>query len=285
MARNNSDRLGEIKKPEHAETPPVTPQSGLTFVTPTEFVDLPSRGVYYPDGHPLKGEEVVELRFMTAKEEDMLTSPALLKKGLAIDRVLQSLIVDQRIKVADMLLGDKSAMIMAARISGYGADYMATVTCPACATKTKHFFDLNLAEIYHPEEEKLQEWKVTDKKDGTFECELPRSKVVLRLRLLTGKDERYLHQMTQKKKKHNLPEAPTTDILKRIIVSANGETDPIALNKFVENMPAFDSRYLRNALRVLTPTVSNKQEFMCTACGYDQDLEVPFGTEFFWPEQ
>ena len=102
---------------------------------------------------------------------------------------------------------------------------------------------------------------------------------------MTSRDEHHFIQTAQKRKKHKLPETPTTDILKRVIVSANGSTDTLALGKFVENMPAYDSRFLRNALKVLTPSVDNEQEFLCNNCGYDQDMEVPFGTEFFWPRQ
>jgi hypothetical protein len=288
MARNNSDRSGmEMPEPEHAEAPPVeamAPGQGLNFVTPTEFVDLPSQGKYYPNGHPLHNEEVVEMRFMTAKEEDMLTSPALLKKGIAIDRMLQNLIVNPAIKVKDLLIGDKSAMILSARISAYGADYVGTVTCPACGAKVKHYFDLSKHSMYHPSEDDLAQYNVEATDEQTFKVTLPRTKVVLELRLLTSTDEAYIIQTQAKKKKHGLPESNTTDILKRMVISANGEKDKSQLSQFIESMPAFDARYLRSAIKVLAPTVDNKQEFACNNCGLEQDMEVPFGIEFFWPE-
>ena len=111
MARKrNSERLGAPKTPEAASTPPTALTENtndiLSFVTPTDFVDLPSQGRYYPEGHPLAGVTSVELRHMTAKEEDILTSRALLKKGVALDRVISSVIVDKKINPTTLLVGD-----------------------------------------------------------------------------------------------------------------------------------------------------------------------------------
>ena len=95
----------------------------FSFVTPTTFVDLPSKGRFYGEAHPLHQSDTIEIRHMTAKEEDILTSEALLKKGIAVDRMLQSVVVDKRIKVRDLLVGDKNAMIIASRITGFGPQY------------------------------------------------------------------------------------------------------------------------------------------------------------------
>ena len=89
---------------------------------PTETVDLPSKGHFYFQGHPLSSGKV-ELKYMTAKEEDILTSQNLIQQGTVIDVLLESLIVDKSIKVEDLLVGDKNALMVAARVLGYGADY------------------------------------------------------------------------------------------------------------------------------------------------------------------
>ena len=108
-----------------AATAPTTPAApaSLSYVTPTEFVELPSRGKFYSTDHPLHGKEVIEMRYMTAKDEDILTSPALLKNGIAINRLIENLIVDKNIAIDSLLVGDKNAIILAARISGYGEQY------------------------------------------------------------------------------------------------------------------------------------------------------------------
>ena len=89
---------------------------------PTEMVDLPSKGYFYANGHPLSSGKV-EVKYMTAKEEDILTSQNLIQQGLVIDKLLQSLIVDKSIKLGDLLIGDKNAIMVAARVLGYGKDY------------------------------------------------------------------------------------------------------------------------------------------------------------------
>ena len=112
--RNNQDRLSGLAGEGAAQEPPVQQQQAeqpLQFVTPTEFVELPSAGRFYPEGHALHGAETIEIRHMTAKDEDILTSRSLLKKGVAIDRLLRNVIVDRSIKVDDLLIGDKNARI------------------------------------------------------------------------------------------------------------------------------------------------------------------------------
>ena len=88
---------------------------------PTEEVTLPSKGLLYPEGSPLKNG-VIEMKYMTAKEEDILTNQNLIERGTVIDKLLQSLIVTP-IDYNDLLVGDKNAILVAARILGYGKDY------------------------------------------------------------------------------------------------------------------------------------------------------------------
>ena len=134
MSRNQ-DRLGGVQ--QHDSSPPVQAMNenagGFSFVIPTEFVELPTGGRYYPPGHPLHGESAIEIKQMTAKEEDMLTSRTLLKKGVALDRVIGSLIVNKAIDPDSLYVGDRNAIIVATRVSGYGNDYTTKVTCPQCA--------------------------------------------------------------------------------------------------------------------------------------------------------
>ena len=128
MVRNNIDRAGA--RSNSADETVTDADTLLNFVTPTQFVDLPSKGKGYPQGHPLCGKETVEIKFMTAKDEDILTSKDLLKKGVAIDRLIQNLLVDKNIRSSDILLGDRNAIIISARSSGFGHLYNTNVTCP-----------------------------------------------------------------------------------------------------------------------------------------------------------
>ena len=250
---------------------------GLHFVAPTELVELPSKGLLYPEGHPLHNQEEIEIRLMTAEEEDLLVNKSLLKKGVALDRMLQSIIANKKIKVDDLLVSDKNALIIAARISAYGAEYKAQVNCPNCGAKSNYGFDLEEKEIKYLYEHERDDIRVSE--NGNFLVTLPRTKVEVEFKLLRGHDEKRLLE----KNKKNKESIPLTDQFKAFIASVNGATDRNLISQFVDVMPAYDSKYLRIAYADVLPAVDLKQYFECSECGHSQDMEVPFTVEFFWP--
>mgnify|MGYP005824955357 CR=1 FL=1 len=297
--RNNEDRTGE-RRAAAAEPPPlpfVGDEEGaptakmLDFACPTEFVDLPSQGRFYPEGHHLHGVDSIEIRFMTAKDEDILTSKSLLKKGVAIDRFLQNILVDKKVRVTDLLVGDKNALIIASRVTGYGAEYKTKVACPGCTTSQEYEFNLDSSVVSAgglPAVEKdtpLVAEDITATEDSTWLVTCPKSEVTVELCLLTGAHENYLVKSQAMKKKQKLPEAALTDQLRQMIVSVNASTDKKDINKFIDMMPAMDSRFLRGVYDKLMPNVDLTQNFECHSCGYEQEMEVPFTTDFFWPKQ
>ena len=263
---------------------PLAQSQGLSFVVPTEFVELPSKGRFYPKEHPLHNKEVIEIKHITAKEEDILTSTALLRKGLALERLLSSIILDKSIDPETLLAGDRNAILVAARESGYGALYETRVTCPECATLGKHPFDLKEKKINHGclDEEVLSDNKAR-LEDGIIYVTLPKTNVVAGLKLLTGKDENYLAEANNKKKNQDNEGVVTTQ-LNRVVVSLNGTTDAFEIYSFITSMPIMDSKFLRNVYSKLIPNVDLTQSFACMQCGHFGDMEVPFNTEFFWPE-
>ena len=277
--KNEMDRSGA--RDSHQDAPPQ--KSLLDFVSPTDFVELPSKGTFYPEGHPLHNKEVIEIKYMTAKEEDILTSETLLRKGLAIERFLESIILDKQIHPQSLLIGDRNAILIAARISGYGAQYETKMQCPACDAQNEITFDISKPEIYHPNAEGLETIKKNEA--GNFVFNLPVSKFEVECRLLTGKDEQYLVELKQNKKKKRLQDSTVTDQFKMMILSIQEVTDRDVINKFIDVMPAADARFLRKAYATATPNVKLKDEFSCTSCGHTQELEVPFGADFFWPDR
>tara|TARA_R100001082_G_C4364176_1_gene160970 strand:+ start:2778 stop:3638 length:861 start_codon:yes stop_codon:yes gene_type:complete len=263
---------------------PTPPKSAtLSYVTPTEFVELPSGGKYYRENHPLHNKDVVEMKYMTAKDEDILASPALLRKGLAIDRLLENLIVDQNINVQDLLIGDKNALLISARISGYGNDYAVGVECPACGEGIQHEFDLSEIKI-NPGVSTEDDDRITTTDAGTFVVELPRTKYPVEFRLLTSGDENYLQKAADNLKKYKLPDAASTTLLKQIVIAVNGVMENSEISGFIDNMPAQDARFLRACVQIVTPNVDMSQEIECSSCGAVTEMEVPFTSEFFWPE-
>ena len=287
MSRNR-ERVGGTKQ-THAD-PPVPPvaeaaqESPVSFVVPTEFVELPSGGRFYAEGHPLHGESTIEIKQMTAKEEDILTSRSLLKKGIALDRVLRNVIIDTRIDVNSLLIGDKNAIVIATRVSGYGNEYTTNVTCPACGANQNFTFDLNECEAKDTTDEALDAG-VVDNEDGTFNVALPRTGIDVTFSLMTGREEKRLLKSMEGTKRKKEGESNITQQLKTIIKEVNGDDDPKLISYVVDNLPSLDSRYLRNAYKATNPDLDLVQEFECADCGHEQDMEVPLTADFFWPDR
>lgn len=281
MSRNQ-DRLGGVQQRDANPPAPAMGEGGFSFVVPTEFVELPSEGQYYPEGHPLCGETSIEIKQMTAKEEDMLTSKTLIKKGVAIDRVIGSLIINKAIDPDSLLVGDRNAIIVATRVSAYGSEYTTKVGCPSCGASQDYSFDLNSAKVYHGEDSDTV--GVTDNGNGTFDVELPRTKAVVTFKTLTGRDEKVFFSGTEHDKRQKVDRMITRQ-LSSMILAVNGDSSAEATNYMVNNIPSADSRHLRLAYRLTSPNIDLTQHFECDECSHEQDMEVPLNADFFWPDR
>jgi len=292
--RNNDERLGANVSIQDSVPPQLfnqmTQTSGnsvgqLAFVAPTEFVYLPSKGKYYPEGHPLFNKETVEIRQMTAKEEDILANKSYIKKGVAIDKLVESLLVDKTIELDSLLIGDKNALIIASRITGFGPEYSVGLQCPDCGDKFENAFNLyDLLSKAEDEERELPEGvEKTDR--NTFKTTLPVTKWEVEFRALTGKDEKDIARILENRKKMNpSAEASVLDQIRAITVSIQGISDRAAIAQAINSIPARDSRYLRSVFQVCVPNVKFTQDVACTSCGSQNKLEVPLTVEFFWPK-
>jgi len=274
----NAKRRGLPQKPEQGGNA-VPPAPEFSFIAPTEMVSLPSEGKLYPNEHHLHNVLQLEIKFMTAKEEDLLLNENYIKNGIVIDKLLRSLLVDKSINPDDLLVADRNALIIAARISAYGNEYNTKITCPRCNTSSEQSFDLLEHEIHF--DESLDDVEKTE--NCTFLLTVPLSNFQIEIRPLTGIDEKYfaaLFRKTSKKKGRFI-----TEQLKRIILSVDAETNPDYIQAFVNNIPARDSLYVRSTLKRISPTIKVEQEFACPNCNFEEVMEVPFNTEFFWPDQ
>jgi transcription elongation factor Elf1 len=255
----------------------------LDFVNPTEHVALPSGGRFYDEDHPLYGQDTVEIRFMTAKDEDILTSQSLLKNGTALEKLMQNILVDKRVSPSSMLIGDRSAILIAARATGYGKNYETNVTCPSCGEMSKTSFDITNFETFDGDVEKQEELGVSATPDNTYKVKLPLTTVTAEFRLLTGADEAAMTRTLQKRRNKSSIDGSLSTQFIRAVVSLSGETDRDIIKKFSLLMPASDARHLRSAIRSVTPSVDLTQHFECPECGHEQDMEVPLTADFFWP--
>lgn len=286
MSRNK-DRLGQRSKATSSDPAPSPGFGGsdgpLIFETPSDFVDLPTRGVFYPPDHPLHNKEQIEIKHMTAKEEDILASKSLLKKGVALDRFLQSVIKNRNINVGDLYVGDRNAILIAARITGYGEEYTTQVTCPNCVTVNKFSFDLSHQTLSEGALADDSDIEITDR--GTLLVTLPTLNVDVELKMLTGKTESYLTRLGISKRGKDKVDSSLTDMLKTIIISVSGRTDAISIGSLVEHLPARDSKHIRDEYNKAIPNVSMRQRFECSSCSLEDEMEVPLNAEFFWPKQ
>jgi hypothetical protein len=286
MSNRNEDRLGlglPIPSKDSSEPTEVLEEvgMGLDFPAPTEYVNLPSEGKYYPEGHLLKGQESVEINFMTTKDEDILSSKLLLKKGKAVEKFVDHILTDKRLKSKDLLICDKNAILIAARISGYGNLYEAGVICQSCGEKFKHTFDLN--EITHKEKKEIED---VIEGENTFLVTLPKTKWIVEIRPLFGKDEEKLFKSMELTRKGKKEDSLLSDQMKLMIVSVTAQgkkfEDEVNLDKAVKNMPAIDAKYLREAYGKLFPALETTQEILCPECGIEQEVDMPIDVGFFW---
>lgn len=250
------------------------------YQTPTDFVELPSQGKFYPKESPLHGVDKLEIAYMTAKEEDLLISPGLQKAGIAIDRVIESLLIDKRIRAKDLFVGDKNAILMNIRKNAFGNDYEFTYVCENCGTSSKHteyFTNVKPKEIRSTEDCSL-----TD--NGTILLKLPKSGATIELRFLKGEDEIAIDQIIQKREANKLPPENLATRYRYMIVSVNGSSETDALVSFIESMPIMDSRFLRARYAEMNPDMVFRYTVECPKCNHLNEGGVPITANFFWPE-
>ena len=250
----------------------------LDFVRPTTLLELPSKGLFYPEGHPLHGRDTIQIRQMTTAEEDILSNRALLQKGVAIDKFLERILIDENVKPVDLLVGDKNAVLIQARIDGYGSEYTTQVACPACATRQKNTFDLVESSVVTGTEEVEG---VVRSAAGNFVVTLDNGWEV-EIKPLTGVDEAKILKSMNNKKKAGLAETQIQDQLNAMIVSVSGHEDRGTIAKAVQHMTGKQSRLVRDTYRKVIPNLELKSNFDCRECGASTVMEVPLNAEFFW---
>ena len=241
----------------------------MEFKLPTETIELPSKGLLYPSDNPLSSGKI-EMKYMTAREEDILTNQSYIQNGTVFDKLFKSLIVSD-INYDDLLVGDKNAILVAARILGYGKDYKFTYN------GEEHTVDLSTLDAKSFDE------NLINKGENRFTFQLPTSGFTLEFKILTHKDENNIKQELkglQKIHKDNVSEVTTR--LKHSILSVDGESDRKVVRDFVDNaFLARDAKAFRDYVREIQPDV-DLTFFPSTS---DTRINIPIGLDFFWPNE
>jgi hypothetical protein len=247
---------------------------------PNEVVPLPSQGKVYPQQHPLHLKDEVTISPMTAREEDILTSQALIKQGTVITELIKSCLVDKRIDTRSLLAGDRNALMVAIRVTGYGPYYEAKVTCEACSESFDHRFNLAEFTIRKLSIEPLSLG------ENLFDVRLPQTKKTVQFKFLNGFDEEELTKTAAKKKKLGLTGGKDDHVTANMvhsIVSIDGIEDRTKIAQFITRMPAMDSMTFRRYVRDNEPGIIMRQEATCVHCGAVEEVGMPMGVKFLWP--
>jgi hypothetical protein len=252
-------------------------QQPTSYDFPTEVITLPSKGKLYTPENPLSSG-TVEMRYMTAKHEDILTNESYIKSGVVIDKLLEALVVS-RVKLDDLLIGDKNALLVAARILGYGKDY--TFKYRSLISDEIEEVTIDLAEL---DDKELDESLLVDGQNK-FEFTTPVSKKLITFKLLTQGDEKKIDAEVKSIKKLYKKESPEASVrLKNIILSVDGNGDPKVVRDFIDNhLLAREARELRHYMEQVTPDVNLTFDY--EGDGYTEEgVSVPLGISFFWPD-
>jgi hypothetical protein len=245
---------------------------------PVEEVPLPSKGVVYPPGSALHMKETVQIRAMTAREEDILTSRALIKNGTVITELIKSCLIDKSIDVNELLLGDRNALMVALRITGYGSEYAAELACPVCSERSKQEFNLGELPLKNLSKDPVA------KGSNVFEAQI-NDNMTIRYRYMTGNDEKEMTVLNDRKKKQGIQsDNLVTQRYRQQIVAVNDITDKTKIQMFIQKMPTSISRALRKDMDANEPGISMKQHITCPSCMEESEVSMPLGASFFWPD-
>jgi hypothetical protein len=243
---------------------------------PTEVISLPSKGLTYPEGNPLsKGELTIKL--MTAKEEDILTSTNLLRKGIVLDKLLESIVVEPGVHINDLLIGDKNAILISSRILAYGPEYNVTITDPNENEPVDVVVDMTKLKIKEIDESQLN-------RNNEYEFTLPKTGMNIKFKLLSHMDELAIQKDIEASEKALKQGNEITTRLRRVIIEVEGNRDLGYISNYVINqLQAADSRALRKHIQALTPDIDLSFEYTSPFTGEKEALKVPIGLDFFYP--
>lgn len=260
------------------EAPIPTQTQTKSYPFATEVITLPSEGLVYPESNPLaKGE--VTLKLLTAKEEDILTSTNLIRKGIVLDKLLESIVVDSDVNINDLIIGDKNAILIASRILAFGPEYKVTVTDPSENEPVEVNVDMSKLNTKEIDLSKLN-------RKNEYDFTLPKSKVPIKFKIMTHGDEVAVSKDIEASMKIMKQGNDIQARYRRLLVEVNGNRDAGYISNFVANqLLAADSKSLRKYMNEITPDVDLKFDYTSPFTGETEALKVPIGVDFFYPSE
>lgn len=246
---------------------------------PTEFIDLPSKGLVYPENNPLSSGRV-EIKYMTAREEEILSSQNLIKKGIVLDKLFESIIVDKKVNPDDIILGDKNAIMLATRILGYGPEYKVEVL-DDLGERHEVVVDLGSVETREIDFEKLN-------RENKYKFTTPFGKNEIEFKLLSHGDEKAIDQDVKAldRLNKNSTSSELTTRYRHMIVSVDGDESKGAITNFINNkFLSRDTREFRKYIKTIQPDVEMEFDWENPDTGDKEVKSIPMGVNFFWPSE
>jgi hypothetical protein len=255
-------------------TPPQ--QSKKDYPFPTEVISLPSKGLVYPESSPLSSGEIT-VKLMTAKEEDILTSTNLIRKGIVLDKLLESIIVDSSININDLIIGDKNAILISSRILAFGPEYGVTINDPNENEPVEVKVDMSQLKIKEIDESKLN-------RNNEYEFILPKTKTPIKFKIMTHGDEIAVNKDIEASEKITKQGNDIQARYRRLITEINGNREIGYISNYVANqLLAADSKALRKHISEMSPDVDLNFDYTSPFTGETEALKVPLGINFFYP--
>jgi len=274
MEDNKKIKLGSTE--ENPEIPQEFKQK--EFQVPTDTMELPSLGVFYPNG-----QKTVKVKYLTAEEDDILFSPELLKSGKVLDALLQIAVVDDTLNPDDMLVGDRNAILIHLRKNGLGDIYnpgKGYINCHECGEGFDP--DIDLRDLVPKKLEDMPDEK------GEYDFTMPLMGSKIKFRLLNGHDENKLSKAsktgTKRKGSNYKISKVVTERYKLQIMEVDGNRDKLYVSSFVSAMPMKDSMVFREYVKMVSPGVDFNYVFTCKHCGANFEDDVPLTPKLFYPE-
>ena len=266
----------EMIAPEKPETTNEQVAAAKEYPFATLTCTLPSEGKIYDASHPFHMRDKIELKYLTAKEEDILTSPQLLRSGQAVNKVVESCVLE-KVDIGSLLVGDRNAILLALRVSGYGAEYKVTMTSEVTGQQYEHEFDLNECQL------KMLDAKPSMEGANLFDYTLPQTGQQVSFSLMTVNDEIVLQKELDRLSKALKVDKNVTTRFQKQIKSVGENTDGMFVKSFVENMPVRDSRALREYMNDIRPDTDMNVWITDPTSGEEVEVDIPIGPSFLWP--
>lgn len=255
-------------------TPNQQPRKDYPF--PTEIISLPSKGLVYPESSPLSSGEIT-VKLMTAKEEDILTSTNLIRKGIVLDKLLESIIVDTSININDLIIGDKNAILISSRVLAFGPEYNVTINDPNENEPVEVKVDMSQLKIKEIDETKLN-------RNNEYDFILPKTKTPIKFKIMTHGDEVAVNKDIEASEKISKQGNDIQARYRRLITEINGNREIGYISNYVANqLLAADSKALRKHISEMSPDVDLSFDYTSPFTGETEALKVPLGINFFYP--